>query len=83
MIHFYLPKGYKLIRKSETLIEFKSKFHYWLLLQNPRDPQTYVIYHKRRPSDDYHRQCLDPLDLQLAIHTIKGHDAYFEQRLLK
>jgi len=73
-----LPHNFKLIRRLDNLIEFKSQFHFWYLLENPFCPETYIVFHKHHFKEDYHRQYVHPLSFSDAIAKIKEHDAYVE-----
>lgn len=67
---------FHIIRENDSLMELRSKYHYWILLKNSLDGETYFIYHKHRKQDNYHRQQKRPVTLRQAILQIKKHDEY-------
>ncbi len=72
-----IPKYFEIIQDRQDLLEFKSLYHYWKLMQG-RD--VLILAHKHNLKDKYHKQfvCHSP---KKAFRYIVKHDAYVSLKL--
>lgn len=72
-----IPKHFEIIQDRQDLLEFKSIYHYWKLMQG-RD--VLILAHKHHLKDRYHKQfvCYSP---KRAFRYIVKHDTYVSSKL--
>lgn len=77
MENIKIPSHFTVIQNREFILEFKSQYHYWRITQSY---EIFVLAHKYRVSDAYHKQRIgsDPNSL---IRYIIRHDTAFGRRL--
>ena len=66
---------FEIINNRPGLIEIKSKYHFWCLLQ-VEGTETYFLYHKHEINHPYHRQLERPVTFNYAKKLILKHDEY-------
>jgi len=69
---------FQIIRYTEELIEFRSKYHYWCLRSDRCNTDTYFLYHKHKEHHRYHRQIIESHSLLFIRKYILIHDDYVE-----
>lgn len=72
-----IPKHFEIIQNRQDLLEFKSVYHYWKLMQG-RD--ILILAHKHHLKDKYHKQfvCYSPAK---AFRYIIQHDKHISLKL--
>lgn len=72
----YLPYGFTIIKCVEGCIVFKSKYHYWQIVESH---DIYFLHHKHNANDNFHIQRKLPFySIMSAFKYVKSHDDWVE-----
>lgn len=79
-LSFLNNSNYQLIRITDDYVEFRSRntWHCWIIKREPesfRLRYPYIIYHKHKLSDCYHRHW-QSYSIEKCAESIKNHDDY-------
>ena len=69
--------NYRILRRTDDneMIELKSRFHYWRLVKI-RGTNQYVLSHKHKKKDEYHKQNIRNHSYFGCFSYIAAHDNY-------
>lgn len=77
-----IPKEFTILRQTEDMVEIKSKYHYWMIIAISGSENMYLLAHKHKENDKYHKQKLkygNPSTVNIILSHIHAHDNYIEQ----
>lgn len=67
--------NFEILRRTDDMIELKSRFHYWRLVRI-RDTNQFVLSHKYKITDHYHKQIIHNRSYNGCFRYIADHDSY-------